>query len=365
MEPLKNTFNHQIISKLASYIKTVYASFDDVEFINSIFDNTWDSLELKDRVNHITVNLRRYLPSDYPTAISIIDKVVTNYGTWLEPLGWFFPTFVEFYGQDEKYWDISISALARYTEFASSEFAVRPFIIKHQTRMMKQMYAWSKSENEHVRRLSSEGCRPALPWAMALNEFKKDPTPIIPILEQLKADDALYVRKSVANNLNDISKTHPDLVIKMAKDWYGKNEKTDWIVKHACRTLLKKGNKDALNIFGFEDANSVKLSEFSIDTEEVTIGGDITFSFLISTQKETKIRLEYFIDYMKSNGKTSKKIFKISEITLKGGEEKKYVKKHSFANLTTRKHYIGKHAISLVINGLEYEQLYFELKNKT
>ena len=106
--------------------------------------------------------------------------------------------------------------------------------------MMKQMYAWSKDENECIRRLASEGCRPALPWGQALTGFKKDPAPILPILRQLKADPSLHVRKSVANNLNDISKTHPDLVMELAKDWYGKNAYTDWIVKHGCRTLLKK-----------------------------------------------------------------------------------------------------------------------------
>ena len=111
--------------------------------------------------------------------------------------------------------------------YSTAEFAVRPFIIKHEARMIAQMTAWTEHDNEHVRRLASEGCRPALPWGQALTSFKKDPSPVLQILERLKADPSLYVRKSVANNLNDISKTHPDLITELARDWYGKNEHTD------------------------------------------------------------------------------------------------------------------------------------------
>jgi 3-methyladenine DNA glycosylase AlkC len=214
----KSSLNRELLQKLALDLQSVYHPFQVDEFISSIMDKTWDDTELKDRVYRIAVNMGKYLPADYKTAIGIIDRVVMNYGTWLNGFGWFFPAFVELFGQDEHHWDISMAALARYTPYSSSELAVRQFIIKHEKRMMEQMVAWSKHENELVRRLSCEGCRPALPWAPALNSFKKDPTPILPILEQLKTDPSVWVRKSVANNLNDISKTHPDLVIKIAKE---------------------------------------------------------------------------------------------------------------------------------------------------
>lgn len=123
--------------------------------------------------------------------------------------------------------------------------------------------------------------------AQALTKFKKDPTPILPILEQLKTDSSLYVRKSVANNLNDISKTHPDLVVNLAKDWYGVNEYTNWIVKHGCRTLQKKGNREVLELFGYNDITSVDIQGFTLDTMSVSIGGDINFSFSILTKKAT------------------------------------------------------------------------------
>ncbi|MCL2507400.1 MAG: DNA alkylation repair protein, partial [Endomicrobia bacterium] len=283
---LKNLLTRKLLSELALDIQSNYKSFKADEFLKSIMDKTWDDLELKDRIYKISGNLGKYLPADYKTAIGIIDKVVMNYGTWLDGFTWFFPIFVEVYGQDEKNWDISIAALERYTPYASSELAVRPFIIKNEKRMMAQMYAWSNHKNELVRRLACEGCRPQLPWAPALNSFKKDPAPILPILEQLKTDPSVHVRKSVANNLNDISKTHPDLVIKIAKDWYGKNEDTDWIVKHGCRTLLKKGNSDALAIFGQNDTASINATDFALGEKSISIGDDITFSFTISAKKQ-------------------------------------------------------------------------------
>ena len=358
---LKNFYNYEILSKVAADIQSVYNPFQADAFLSATMDDTWDALELKDRIYKISVSLGKFLPADYSEAISVIDKVVMNYGTWLDGYGGFFPIFVEVYGQDEANLEISIAALARYTQYASSELAIRAFIIKYEERMMAQMYEWSKDESMHLRRLSSEGCRPALPWGQALNKYKKDPTPILPILEQLKTDSELYVRKSVANNLNDISKTHPNLVAKLARDWYGKNEYTDWIVKHGCRTLLKKGNRDVLAIFGYDDITSVEVSDLAIGSASVSIGDEITFSFAILTSDATKVRLEYGIDYVKANGKRSRKIFQISEISLKGNEKKLYTKKHSFADLSTRKHYPGTHSITLIVNGAERGTLDFEL----
>jgi 3-methyladenine DNA glycosylase AlkC len=325
-------------------------------------DETWDSLELKARGRQITLNMAKYLPADYGEALAVLDKVAAGYSSGVFVLGMSFPDFVEVFGQDEMNWDLSINALAGYTELWSSEMAVRPFIIKNEERMMAQMLAWSKNENEHIRRLASEGCRPALPWAMALPKFKKEPAPILPILTQLKADPSQYVRKSVANNLNDISKTRPDIVIKIASDWYGENEHTNWIVRHGCRTLLKKGNRDVLALFGLGNATNAEVDGFSLEAESVSIGGDISFSFGIRVKEAAKIRLEYGIDYVKSNGKRSLKIFQLSEVSLKENEKKHYTRKHSFADLSTRKHYPGMHSVTLIVNGEERGTLDFELK---
>ena len=169
------------------------------------------------------------------------------------------------------------------------------------------------------------------------------------------------MRKSVANNLNDISKTHPELVIKLAKDWYGKNEYTDWIVKHGCRTLLKKGNRDVMAMFGYHDVDSIEVEDFCLAPSAVSIGEDIVFSFYISAKEAAKVRLEYGIDYVKANGRRNRKIFQISEILLDDNEKKFYEKKHSFADLSTRRHYPGTHSLTLIVNGVERCGQDFEL----
>ena len=355
---LKNRLNRKSLLEFALAIQAAYGSFPVDEFLKSTMDETWDDMELMARGRQINLSLGKYLPADYGAAIGIIDEVIKKYDGFAV---YCLPEFVKIYWQDEENWDISINAMERYTQYASSEMAVRPFIINHEERMMAQMYAWSKHENEHVRRLASEGCRPALPWAPAINSFKKDPTPIIPILEQLKTDPSPYVRNSVANNLNDISKTHPNLVVKLARAWYGKNERTDWIVKHGCRTLLKKGNNDALAIFGLYGSTSVDVVDFALGADAISLGDDIVFSFAVLANEAAKIRIEYGVDYVKSNGKRNRKIFQISEISLKENQKKCYTKTHSFADVSTRKHYPGTHSIALIVNGAECGKLDFHL----
>ena len=361
-ELLKNRYNGGFLHGLALRITAVYPSFQADAFVNGIMDETWDALGLKARMRRITVNLGRYLPTGYEQALGILDKVIAGYPAGFNDFSFmFFPDFVEVYGQEERHWELSMAALERYTPYSSSEFAVRPFIMRYEERMMRQMAAWAGHGNEHVRRLASEGCRPLLPWGQALEGFKKDPLPVLAILEQLKADPSPYVRKSVANNLNDISKNHPALVVKIAGEWYGKGERTDWIVKHGCRTLLKQGNSELLGLFGFADTDGVRVGSFALGAASVFIGGDITFSFTIEAKKATGVRLEYAIEYVKTNGKRSRRIFQISELSFKGNEKKCYTRAHSFADISTRKHYPGTHSVTLIVNGAERGTREFEV----
>ena len=359
-----NVFNYSFgeltvpgLSERAYIINKILFEVDN--FLKDVMDDNWNHLELKARGIQISRVLGKYLPEDYQAAIAILNQVVEINKNEMIALS--FTDFIEIYGQDEKHWDISMKAMEKYTQYGSAEFTVRPFIINHEKRMMNQMYSWSKHENEHVRRLSSEGCRPQLPWAGSLPSFKKDPTPVLPILEELKDDYSLYVRRSVANNLNDISKTHPELVIKLAKKWYGENENINWVVKHGLRTLLKKANPEALAIFGYHNT-SIESSDFTLEKESIKIGEDNSFSFSIFAKEKTKIRLEYGIDYVKANGKRSRKIFQISESLLEGNKKKTYHRKHSFADKSTRKHYPGLHSITLIINGIPQGTLNFELE---
>lgn len=362
-ELMKNKYyNHNSLYELASRIEAVYPSFQVDNFVSDIMDETWDTLALKARTRWITLNLGKYLPTDYEQALGIIDQVVAGYpAVYHDNSLIYFPDFVEVYGQDERHWDLSMAALERYTVYSTAEFAVRPFIINHEKRMMQQMAVWAKHENEHVRRLASEGCRPQLPWGQSLPSFKKDPSPILSILEQLKTDPSLYVRKSVANNLNDISKTHPALIVKTARDWYGKHEYTNWIVKHGCRTLLKNGNRDVLNLFGFAGINCVNVDGFTLNASSISIGEKMTFYFWIEAKTTTRVRLEYGIDYVISNGRRNRKIFQISEISIDANQEKRYKKTHSFADSSSRSHHPGIHSITLIVNGVERGTLNFEL----
>ncbi|MCL2169906.1 MAG: hypothetical protein FWB74_07770, partial [Defluviitaleaceae bacterium] len=160
---------------------------------------------------------------------------------------------------------------------------------------------------------------------------------------------------------NDISKTHPDLVAEIAARWLGHSKERDWLVKHACRTLLKRGHPVVMELFGFADADAVEVTGFALSADTVAIGGSIDFSFVVHTKKATKTRLEFAVDYVKASGKQSRKIFQISESDLPGGRKKEYTKTHSFRDLSTRKHYRGTHAITLIVNGAERGTLSFEV----
>ncbi|EDN66091.1 DNA alkylation repair enzyme [Beggiatoa sp. PS] len=274
----------------------------------------------------------------------------------------FFPCYVELYGLNE--YEDSILALEYFTEFSSSEFAVRPFIKKYNRRMMVQMEKWAESSNHHVRRLASEGCRPRLPWAMALPEFKENPAPVLKILEKLKDDDSEYVRRSVANNLNDISKDNPLILIDVAQKWLGKNPNMDRLVKHACRSLLKQGQPKILELFGFVKPDHISIEAFKIQ-ESVNMGENLEFSFILKTQqgKLGKLRIEYAVDFLKNNGKLSRKLFKISESDY-SGSKKVITKHHSFKNISTRKYYTGIHGLAVIVNGKELAKGDFGLSEK-
>lgn len=355
---LKEEFNKEFISRLADEFFLVDSLFQKKQFVDELINNDWELLELKQRMRKITQTLSTYLPYAYLKQLEILKKIAPKFSGIQ---GFIFPDFVQIYGLDD--YKTSIQALEVLTEYSTSEFAVRPFIEKFPKEILSQLVAWGKSKNHHVRRLASEGSRPKLPWAPPLREFIRNPTPVLPILQQLKNDDSLYVRKSVANHLNDISKNHPELVLDICKSWYGKTKNTDWIVKHALRTLLKKGDKNALEIFGTHEAKNIEIEEFYLSKNELKIREEFTFTFNIVNNNKTDetIRLEYIIHFAKSNGSTSPKIFKISENVLKSDNTKAITRKHKFADLSTRKHYVGKHQFSIVVNGDVRKVVDFEL----
>lgn len=357
-EPLKNLYNEVLINSLCHALKAVYKPFQSNSFHKSIFDETWEKKELKQRMRHIAETLYKFLPQDYKQAVEILKQIAADFNGF-EYM--FFPDFVELYGLED--YEPSIIALEYFTEFSSSEFAVRVFIKKYPDKMMAQMEKWAESNNYHLRRLASEGCRPRLPWAMSLPEFKKNPQAVLKVLEKLKQDESQYVRRSVANNLNDISKDNPQVVIQLAKTWAGENKNIDWMVKHGCRSLLKQAEPEIMDLFGFENPKHIFIDGFEVQ-KSVCMGHDLEFSFLLHTQKHKlgKLRIEYAIDFMKNNGKQSRKLFKISEADY--AQSKKVInKKYSFKPISTRKYYAGLHGIAVLVNGYELTRSEFQLFN--
>ena len=346
-EQLKNLYSKEFIEKLSNKLLSIYSDFKKENFINSIFDNTWQDLELKARMRHIALILHKFLPSSYDKQLEILKEAKEDF-TGLEAM--IFQDFVEVFGLND--FSNSMNALEVFTINSSSEFAIRQFILKYEDKTMNQMKLWAKSKNEHIRRLASEGCRPRLPWAIALPKFKQNPTKVLEIIELLKNDKCLYVQKSVANNLNDISKDNPQLVIDFVKQNIGKTKELDWICKHACRTLLKKGDKEVLDLFNFDKSHHINLTNFCYD-KNIFLNEDFNFSFEINSHEVIgNIRVEYIIYYLKSNNNHNKKVFMISQNSIES-TKKRFQKKQSFKNMTTRKHYIGTHFIGILINGVE------------
>lgn len=363
---LKDIYSPAFYNSFAEVLKGVIPQFDSKKFNSLIFDTEWKNRELKDRMKHTTFVLHSFFPDDFPKAAKLIMTIINRLKTKgltensLEFM--FFPDYIETYGIN--YFDTSAEAIEIVTQFTSCEFAVRPFIIRYGNKMTTQMLRWSLHKSHHVRRLASEGSRPRLPWAIALPELKKNPQPVLPILENLKQDSSEYVRRSVANNLNDIAKDNPAIVIQIAKKWKGISKETDAIIKHGCRTLLKKGDPEILKYYKLHNAD-ISITGFKIKSPTIKIGDYLAFSFsLINNEKKEKtIRLEYAIHYLLQNGSHYKKVFKISERQIAGGETLQVDKKHSFKLITTRRFYFGLHKLSVVVNGKELKAGEFELKN--
>jgi len=355
-EPLKNLYSKTLIKNLCREITLHYSNFDTAVFSQLVFDQHWPHKALKQRMRHITECLHQQLPQDYMTTINILKPVSSKF-TGFEYM--FFQDYVECYGLHD--FDTSIAALKHFTRFASSEFAVRVFILQDEQRMMKQMQRWAKSDNFHLRRLASEGCRPRLPWAISLPAFKKNPQAVLSVIKHLMQDESDYVRRSVANNLNDISKDHPQVVIDWAKRYLGKNKNTDQLIKHASRTLLKQGNKTTLTLFGYTDPGHMQLTQFHLP-DSINMGGQLPFSFILSSKQKQlgKCRIEFSIDFVKANNRRNRKIFKISEGNY-ATRMKQVNKTFSFKKISTRTYYVGEHCLSIFVNGVEQATKTFQL----
>ena len=355
---LKEWFNPEFYRGLATAIGKIEPSFDRKSFYATAIADL-EKLELKQRLRRTTVTCHRFLPQSYDKALRLLFEIAPLYEG--EFTGMFCPDFVGLYGLDCL--EESLEALKYLTVYSSSEFAVREFLIRDRKRTLAAMERWSTDENHHVRRLSSEGSRPRLPWSFNLAEFIADPSLTKPILENLRADESLYVRRSVANHLNDISKNHPEWMLDLVSSWDRTDDRTNWIIKRAARTLVKAGHPRAFPFLGFAARPRVALGPLVLSKKRLRLGSSLRFHVsLKSTKKRTqKLSIDYVVQYVKKSGNSSPKVFKLTEIDLGPGEAIELSKTQLFKDFSTRKHYSGKHVIQIMVNGKPRAESAFDL----
>jgi len=356
---LKEMFNAARYRQIAGLLAEAQPGFDRKRFL-AVALHSLDGLTLLQRVRRATAAAHATLPGEFPKALAVLKRIAPRMPDGF--VGIFLPDFVGQHGHG--HFDDSMVALKYFTPFSSAEFAVREFLRRDLTRTLAVMEHWARDENEHVRRLASEGCRPRLPWSFRLDALMADPSPVAPILDHLRADPSLYVRKSVANHLNDISKDHPDWMLARLQLWSLAHPHTLWIAKRAARTLIKAGHQPALRLFHFGGRPAVKLSGFKLAPPRPRLGQRIEFSFgLTSTSRQAqRLAIDYRIHYVKANGRMAPKVFKLREITLAAGASVAVAKAQRLQDFTTRRHYAGRHRLEVQINGRVLAGAEFELR---
>lgn len=345
---LKDWFDEALYRSLAGKLAELHPRFDRKRFLALTLDGLADR-SLLQRLRRTSEATREALPLDYRKSLEVLRELAPRIDHSFVTL--YLPDFVGLYGHDD--FETSMEALKFFTSFGSSEFAIREFLKRDLHRTLRVLHDWTGDSDEHVRRLASEGCRPRLPWSFRLTELVTDPTPALPILEQLKADPSLYVRKSVANHLNDIAKDHPDKTLHILNSWDRSHPHTAWIAKRALRTLIKEGHAGALTLLGAGEKAKVRIESFEVSPKRVKLGEVVNFSLTLTStsRKSQRLLVDYVIHYVKQSGGTSEKVFKWKELELAPGASLRLEKRQTFRDFTTRKHYPGKHRVEVQVNG--------------
>lgn len=356
-ELLKDQFTEEIPPKIADMLIAAGAEFDRQTFVNGCLEG-YEDLELTQRARKISAQLAKSLPDDFNLSSKLI---IQSLGPKLADADSFGMTvFIYlpyvYYAAEHglRHFDAAMTLQYELTQRFTAEFSIRSYITEHPELTMVKLHEWVSDKSEHVRRLVSEGTRPLLPWASRLTAFKKDPEPVIALLEKLKDDESLYVRRSVANNLNDISKDHPERVNEIAQAWLkGASKDRQWLVRHALRGLIKKGNKATLALLGFSGSENIAVTDVKITPESAPIGGSVCIEFNLNNtgQKAKNLMLDYAIDYVKANGNKNRKVFKLKQLALEPKQGESFKKRVSLKQLTTRIHYPGEHDVNIMLNG--------------
>ena len=356
MHALKDQFyNPTYYKQLSKNLHAVDPSIDEHRFYKACTKDL-NKLELKQRISHTSGVCRQFFPDNYRDAL----KILYAYAEQIQSNSFadiFMPDYVARYGTHD--FKRSMQALKDFTCYSTSELAIRVFLENDYDRAMTVVKKWSSDKDHHVRRLSSEGTRPRLPWASQVKYLLDHPENNFPILEALKQDEDKYVQKSVANHLNDISKDHPGQLLSLIKKWDRSIDTTEWIIRHGTRTLVKQGNEQTLSLLGINPNPKVKIHNFTLSKSRLALGDSLSFKLKISSLAKTsqKLVVDYKVHYKKSSGKTNPKVFKLKTFNLNPSDSITLQKKHLFKDFTTRKHYSGKHMIEIMVNGKSQKTL--------
>lgn len=363
-------FNAETVSYLGGLLGKAIAGFDRSRFEASVLEKM-PELELKQRIALIAGVLGEHLDADFARAAHQIrsalppplDPTLTDddFGDFIfAPLG----KYVENHGID--HYDVSMDLLKELTMRFSMEGSVRPFIDHRPDETMQLFESWARDDNYHVRRLVSESTRPALPWAPRIGLDVRDP---LPLLDILHADPTRYVTRSVANHLNDISKVDPALVIESLNRWRRLGDQSpdelDWMTRHALRTLLKRGNPDAMRVLGYSPEARVRVGEIALASPVVCAGESLAFSVDVAAEADELVMVDYAIDFVKKNGERKPRVFKLKNLSLADEQTMTLSKRHPLrSDATTYRLYPGQHRLSILINGRESASTEFEVTTR-
>lgn len=359
-EALKLHYGAEIPRRIAAMIGQVYPSFPARRFLNAALSG-YDDLSLMARGRHLADALAQALPKDFEAAADILLKSVDVRlaEESASPMASFLylphTLFVAHYGLD--HFETAMQAQHLLTQRFTAEFSMRSFLQHRREATLARLAVWTQDPSEHVRRLVSESVRPRLPWAPRLRDFQADPEPVLRLLDALKDDSSLYVRRSVANCLTDIGKDNPDAMFATLRRWsHEAPPERRWLIRHALRFAIKRGDAEALHLMGYGEAVRVAVSSGSIQPKRASIGESVTIGADISNMgtRLARVLVDLRIHYVKAKGTSRPKVFKLTELQLPPASTERVVKRISLAQMTTRTHYPGKHVVDLLINGVVF-----------
>jgi 3-methyladenine DNA glycosylase AlkC len=358
-EPLKHFFSPELVRRLAGEIARAHPAFRARAFIQRATTGL-DALELLERGRHIMRALADHLPRSYPDAVDVLlrslgpehatDELV---GAGMAPF-FYLPHVLFVQERGLEHFDVSMRAQYELTKRFSAEGSIRPYIALAPERTFAVLGEWSKDPNPHVRRLVSEGTRLRLPWAQRVAWLDANPERVVELLEALKDDPTTLVRRSVANNLNDLGKVHPSVMVRTCEAWLtGASPERQALVEHALRSAVKRGEPDALRLLGYGKKPAVALEGVRFEPARVPIGGQVLVRFTLRSKSgaEQDLLVDLAVHFVKADGRPRPKVFKLKRIALGGRDQVELEKKISLEVHTTRTPYAGIHAVDVIVNG--------------